>query len=257
MDGIPPGHERQTVKRHFYRRLFATGVVLLLPYIGLAQTTVSSGTQGAAASVHFQILDQKSVWVGTHSITLNRVASPVFPLSVGTPSPAPAPPPEYANYILLTFWATVYDGKFTMLQWSYGNENMVVVSNIDFSYFSSLSGFVQDNSFYNIIAFLDYESSADADPKATEWLQEAKQALNPAVPGYLVVSGTASADAIQGLTALHKYFGENQASLIQAYTLRQAQFAAEQLQLKLNPPVRPSTIINYWPIKSSVYLPNR
>jgi hypothetical protein len=68
------------------------------------------------------------------------------------------------------------------------------------------------------------------------------------------VSGTASPDDLQELDALHSYFSANSASIIQAYRQQQARNAALALQLKLHPPVRPSTVINYWPIKSGVYL---
>jgi hypothetical protein len=71
----------------------------------------------------------------------------------------------------------------------------------------------------------------------------------------VIVSGTATADVLQGLDALDVYFGANKTALVQAYTAQQAQYAAEQLQLKLHPPVTPNTVINYWRIKSSVYLP--
>jgi len=84
-------------------------------------------------------------------------------------------------------------------------------------------------------------------------LKQARNALPATVPGYTVVSGTATADVLQGLDALQVYFEANKNALVQAYSVQQAQFAAEQLQLKLNPPVRPNTVINYWPIKSSVY----
>jgi hypothetical protein len=221
--------------------------------VGSAQTANPSGLQASAASpVHFEILDQKSVWVGNHSITLNRVSPPVFPPAAGTPAPAP-PPPVYANYVALTFWATVYDGKFTVLRWSIGDQSMVAVSNIDFDYLGTLGGFAEGNTFYEIIAFLDNESSQDADPQDAAWLRQAQNSLQPAIPGYVIVSGTASPDELQGLDAAHLYFGANRIPLIQAYTLRQAEFAAEQLHLKLYPPVRPATVINYWPIKSSVY----
>jgi hypothetical protein len=154
---------------------------------------------------------------------------------------------------VLPFWATVYDGKFTVLHWSLGDQRMVAVSNINFDYLSTLGGFADGNTFYEIIAFLDDESSQDADPQDAAWLQQAQNSLQPAIPGYLIVSGTATPEELQGLDAAHRYFGANQTSLIQAYAVRQAQFAAEQLHLKLYPPVKPATVINYWPIKSSVY----
>jgi hypothetical protein len=250
MDGILPGHERQAVRWQFYRRLFTIGVVFLLPCVGLAQTAVLSGS--AASPVHFQILDQTSVWIGNHSITLNRVSPPVFPPAAGISAPAPLPP-VYANNVVLTCWATVYDGKLTVLRWPIGDQSMVAVSNIDFDYLSALGGFAEGSTFYEIITFLDNESSQDADPQDAAWLRQAQNSLQPTIPGYLIVSGTASPEELQGLDAVHLYFGANRTSLVQAYTLRQAEFAAEKLHLKLYPPVRPATVINYWPIKSSVY----
>jgi hypothetical protein len=130
---------------------------------------------------------------------------------------------------------------------------MVAVSNIDFGYVAGLYGFVEGDTFYQIIAFLGDESSTSADPETAAWLKQAQNSLPATIPGYLIVSGTATADVLQGLDALDIYFGVNKNALVQAYTVRQEQFTAEQLQLKLHPPVRPNTVINYWPIKSSVY----
>jgi hypothetical protein len=248
MVGIPP--ERQAKGRRLFRRLLTAGL-LFWPSIGFAQSASVSGSQSTAASVQFQILDQRSVSFGQHTVTLNRVTPPVFPAPVATPTPAP--PQRYANYDFLLFSATVYDDKLTVLQWFYGGESMVAVSNLNFDYVAGLYGFVEGDTFYQIIAFLDNESSADADPQMAAWLKEARQALPPLVPGYIIVSGTASADVLQGLDALDVYFGANKSALVQAYNRQQAQFAAEALQLKLHPPVRPNTVINYWPIKSSVY----
>jgi hypothetical protein len=244
--------ERQAVGPWLYLCILTAGL-LLAPCIGFAQSAATSGSQSSAAAVQFQILDQRSVSFGQHTVTLNRVAPPVFPAPVATPTPTP--PQLYANYDILLFSATVYDGKLTVLRWSNGGESMMAVSNINFDYVTGLYGFVEGDTFYEIVAFLDDEFSTDADPETAGWLKQAQNALPPLVPAYVIVSGTATADVLQGLDALHVYFGANKNALVQAYSARQAQFAAEQLQLKLHPPVRPNTVINYWPIKSNVYLP--
>jgi hypothetical protein len=250
MAGKPPGRERQAVGRRVFLRLFTAGLIIL-PTLGFAQSAATSGSQSSAAAVNFQILDQRTVSFGQHTVTLNRVAPPVFPAPVATPTPTP--PQLYANYDILMFSATVYDGKLTLLRWSNGGENFAAVSNINFDYVAGLYGFVQGDTFYEIVASLDDESSTDADPETAGWLKQAQNTLPPLVPGYVIVSGTATTDVLQGLNALDIYFGANKNALVQAYSVRQAQFAAEQLQLKLHPPVRPNTVINYWPIKSSVY----
>jgi hypothetical protein len=248
MVGIPP--ERQAMGRRSFRRLLMAGL-LFWPCIGFGQSATESGSQSAATTVNFQILDQRTVSFGQHTVTLNRVAPPVFPAAVATPTPAP--PPQYANYDFLLFWATVYDGKLTVLRWGNGEASMVAVSNVDFDYVAGMYGFVEGGTFYQILPFLDDESSADADAETAGWLKQAREALPPLVPGYVIVSGTAIADVQQGLDALDIYFGANKSALVQEYNQRQATYAAEALQLKLHPPVRPNTVINFWPIKSSVY----
>jgi hypothetical protein len=255
MDGIPSRRERQAVWRHFCFRLFAAVSVILLPYAGLAQTTGLSGTQGAVSSVHFQILNQRTVNFGQHSLTFNRVAPPIFPSPVSNPAPAPTPyQRQYAQNVALTYFATVYDSQYSVIYWSYGDRALVAISNVNFDYLSTLYGFAEGDTFYENIVFRDDESSADADPTVAGWLAWARKELPVGVPGYVIVSGTGSLEMVQGLDALHQYYGANEEALIQEYSLKQAQWSAVELELKLHPPVRPNTVINYWPIKSSVYL---
>jgi hypothetical protein len=44
---------------------------------------------------------------------------------------------------------------------------------------------------------------------------------------------------------MHTYFGANSGALIREYRQWQAENAARALQLKLHPPARPNTVINY------------
>ncbi len=251
MAGIPP--ERHAVGPRLFLCLLTAGW-LIAPHIGLGQSVSQSGT-----AVRFQILYQKRVYFGQHSITLNRVAPPVFPPPVPTPTPAPvSPPPNSAPAVeydeLLFFGATVYDHQFTVVEGFDQNPTLAAVSNVDFDVFG-IFGFALGDTFYDIFMALDDESSKDADPVTAGWLAEARGGLSASVPGYIIVSGTASAQDIQDLNALHTYFAENGSALVQQYKQEQAENAARALQLKLHPPVRPNTVINYWPIKSSVYLP--
>jgi len=233
-----------------------TAGLLILARIGFGQSLVPGGGQGESPAVRFQVLDQKIVFFGQHSITFNRVAPPVFPAPVSTP--APTPPAQlgqsFANCLFLFLSATVYDGQLTVIQWSCGDQEMVAVSNINFNYLATLDDFTEGNTFCELTAFVDNESSAEADPATAAWLAQARGALPAGAPGYVIVSGTGGADVIQGLDALHAYFAANESALIQASTQRQAQYAAQLLHEKLYPPARPDTVVNYWPIKSSVYL---
>jgi hypothetical protein len=242
--------ERKTVGPRLFLCVLAAGLILA-PRSGFAQSAAVSVSEGAPASVQFQVLDQRVVSFGQHTITLNRVAPPVFRTPVSTPTPAPEQP--FANYLFLFFFATVYDGQYTVIQWPYGDQDVVAVSNIDFDYLATSNGFASGDTFYAVIAALDDESSAKADPETSAWLARARGALPSGAPGYLIVSGTGSPDMIQGLNALDAYFGANGSMLVQRYLLRQAQDAAQLQELKLHPLVRPNTVINFWPIKTSAY----
>ena len=236
--------------------LFTTGL-LGAPWIGFGQSAAPNSSQSSASPYPFRILQQHRVNFGQHSITFNRVVPPVFPMPVATPTPAPViPPPVQAIQYdqLLLFSATVYDHRFSVIQRFNRDGGWTAVSNVDFNSFD-IFGFTQGDTFYEIIMALDNESSTNADPATIAWLAQARAVLPTNASKYVVVSGTASADDIQDLDTLHNYFSANSTLLIQAYQQQQAQNAALALQLKLHPPVKPNTVINYWPIKSSVYLP--
>jgi len=222
---------------------------------GLAQTTSTSGTQGAV----FHVLDQRTIYFGQHSVTLNLVAPPVVTGAVATPAPAPVvPPPKPTRVVaddeLLFFLATVYDHQFTVLDWADGDNELTAVSNIDFTYLTTNDDFIAGNMFYEVMPVVGEESSANADPVTASWLARARSALVAGTPGYMVVSGTATPDEVQALNELHSYYGANSATLTQVYQQQQVAEVAQALQLKLHPPTRPDTVIYYWPIKSSVYL---
>ncbi len=249
MAGISP--ESQAVGARLFLCVLMAGLVLG-PCGGFAQSAAVSSGQNGAASVHFQILDQKRVYFGQHSVTLNRVETPVFPAPVPTPTPAPTPAsplPVFQPALNqeLFFSATVYDHQFTVLRWFDGDRGLAVVSNLDFNYFTTYA-------FFDIFMALDNESSTNADPTTAAWLAQARASLPANAPRYVVVSGTATADDIQQLDALNAYVVANSSNIVQAYQQQQALDAAQALQLKLHPPVRPNTVINYWPIKSSIYL---
>ncbi len=211
-------------------------------------------TGSGPTNVQFQILDQQRVYFGRHSVTYNRITPPVFAAPIATPAPVPPPGPAYDSLDLMLCGATVYDGQFTVLQRLDENPGLVVVANFDFDWLTSSEGFVAGDTFYEMIVAMDNESSADADPVTMGWLTQARSSLSPAVPGYIVVSGTASSDDVQALNGLLAYFQSNSQELLSEYQRIQAQYATALRQQKLHPGARPDTVINYWPIKSAVYL---
>ena len=252
MAGIPS--VRKMAGQRFFLCLSIIGF-LCVPHLTQGQSAVASGSSIAAPTASFQILEQRKVNFGQHSVTLNRVTTPVFPAPVviSSPVPTPLPSPSFQYDRLVFFGAIVYDHQYTVVRGFERNQELVVVSNIDFDYLSIL-GFVQGDTFYDIFMALDIQSSKDADSITALWLAQARASLSGTTPAYVIVSGSASADEIEDLNALHSYYAANSAALVQAYQQQQAANAARALQLKLHPPRRPNTVINYWPIKSSVYL---
>jgi hypothetical protein len=245
MDGIP------LARRQAGARLRLGIRIALLSFSSCAAIAqmAASGSNGSASpsAVQFQILDQRTVNFGQHSVILNRIAPPTFP--VPTPTPVPPTPPLFAHFMSATVFATVYDGQYTVFGWFGDTENVIAVSNVNFDYLGGLYGFVQGDDFYQLTPFLEDASSSNADPQITAWLAQARSALSPTVPGFIIVSGNASPDFLQTLNAVHSYFAHNSASIISSYTQRQAAYAASELQAKLHPAPRPNTVINYWKIK--------
>ena len=58
------------------------------------------------------------------------------------------------------------------------------------------------------------------------------------------------------LVALCAYYDTNKAQMIAAYNQQQAYNAAYQQWMAAHPQPTPNTVINYWPVKSRLYLPN-
>jgi len=253
MGGIPPEWKAAGP----WRRLCAVTLwSLLLSFAGFGQTVAVSGSQGNS----FHVVSQTRVYFGQHSVTLNLVTPPVVTSAAAPPIPAPVvPPPKPTRVVaddeLLFFLVTVYDHQLTVLDWVDGNNELTAVSNIDFTYLTTNDDFITGNMFYEVMPVVNEESSANADPMTASWLARARSTLPAGAPGYVIVSGTASADEIQTLNELHGYYSANSVALTRAYQQQQLAEAAQALQLKLHPPTRPNTVINYWPIRSNAHLP--
>jgi hypothetical protein len=253
MDGIPPGRKAAGPLRVWCLLVL---VSLILAVHGLAQSVSTSGTQAAS----FHILDQRTIYFGQHAVILNLVEPPPASNPVASPASGPAvPPPRPTRVVaddeLLFFLATVYDHQLTVLDWVDGNNELTAVSNIDFTYLTTNDDFIIGNMFYEVMPVVDEESSANADPLTASWLARARSTLPAGAPGYVIVNGTASTDEVQTLNELHGYYSANSVALTRAYQQQQVAEAAQALQLKLHPPTRPNTVINYWPIRSNAHLP--
>ena len=247
------------------------------------------------AGVPVQVLDQQQVTVGTHTITYNRIVPPAFPAPTPTPVPQATPITNTVNhtvqvaraksstsrrtaqarshkmtrtaqadgadsadkpYKMLLLSATVYDHQFTEVRWNDGTQpGLTAYVNLDFRYFTAVTNLETADTVYDLMfAWGD---------DATSSLTQAGQPLPnfSSVPaghsGYQVIAGdpNANPDAVAALNALCAYYDANSAQMIAAYNQQQANNAAYQQWLQAHPQPTPNTVINYWPVKSQVWLP--
>jgi len=242
------------VGQRFRRLALAAGLAAMVN-VSFGQALSGTNSQRPA---YFRILQQHRVFVAGHSVTYNFVAPPAL-LSTPPPSAAPVTPVSSlpdpgTDYRYVIFSATVYDGKNTILQCLDDNGGFTAVSNVDFDYFGGIGQFQIGNTVYFYFMALDDESSPSSDPLMAQALAQGDATLPANPPAYAIVTGSASPDALSAFDDFHSYFGANETQMVQAYWQRSALAARQQLQLRLHPPVKPDPVINFWPIKSSVYL---
>lgn len=200
----------------------------------------------------------------------NLVVPPVLPAPAPAQSTPAAPASPDASqeaqkkYVSLMIIATVYDHQVSDLRLSGLNGPFQAFSNIDFNYLNGVQGFETDDTVYSCFIIVDNQTSsslASTDPESAELAQvrTALPDLQSAPAGtasqYAVADGTAetNADATNALSTLHLFYDTYAAQLILGYQQRIAAAAQAALQQSQNPPVPKDTVINFWPIKSTVF----
>lgn len=135
-----------------------------------------------------------------------------------------------------------------------GSSELRVAVNFDFSYLSGVSFVETTDASYELIMALGQDTvdslvqAGDPSPNLS--------AFPVGRSSYQILAGTPSAHSadLNGVVALCAYYDANQKQLMAAYQQRQADEAAKQQWLLTHPPSVPNTTVNYWPIKSRVYL---
>jgi hypothetical protein len=246
--------------KKFARSAYAS--VLLFALNGLAYGQSTSGT----SEISFRILDQHQVRNGLHSIFLNRVAPPVFPAPKVEPEQTPSPEflqwqhsREQKTSHYLNLGATVYDGKLSDVTWSYGDKWVRAISNVDFKYLSGGMGeFETPDSIYEFFLMTSEVSSAaiSHNTQTLALLAKAHQRLPAEKAAYMIVDGNAINDAevLAELDAVHAYYSANKTRLISEYHQRIADWENQERWNKAHPPVEKDAVINFWPVKSAIYL---
>ena len=242
-----------------------------------AQLTPAPSNSGSAV-INYQVLNSRKVNAGNHFVTFNRVAPVVFPKLA--PQALPTPPPsltpqelqaiqdwENKPHIWIMIEATVYDNQTTDLRWYYnGHQTIHALSNINFDYLTSFPELETANAVYEywIMVSDDTSTSPYADPSAIAWVKKARQQLPNLIANpnrrssYFIAEGDtsnpATNDGILALNALHAYYDANSSTLIPSHQKAMADYAAKQQNLKDHPPKPKDSVVNFWPVKSSVYL---
>ena len=133
-------------------------------------------------------------------------------------------------------------------------------SNIDFTCYTGVSEIETSDTIYDFFMMTSDMSSADlaGDNQTLSGLAQAKLELSGTNAGYIIVDGNAAnnPDALAELDALHAYYNANRDQIITACQQRTAAWAKQAAWNKAHPPSQQTapTVINFWPIKSSVYL---
>ena len=253
-------------------------LLALLPALAHAQDPYATPPPtDPLAGVPVRVLDQQQVEIGTHRITYNRIAPPVFPAP--TPTPTTGPTTNATNhgpqtrgvsrsphtndagdggekdYKMLLLSATVYDHQFTEVRWNDGaGAELRAYINIDFCYFTTVTNLETADTIYNLM----FAWSNDTANSLTQAGQQPPNlaAYPPGRSSYQIIAGDANAhpDALAALDALCIYFDANKAQMVAAYNQREADNAAHQQWLIDHPTAQPDTVMYFWPIKGSAYL---
>ena len=226
-----------------------------------AQTGTSATT---ITPVVFKTLYQSKFNLSNRSVFFNIVEPPVLPIR-----PAPTPPPEpvltpaeqqaellreQKEWKSLCFSATVYNHRITEITW--GNQGQYrVYSNIDFCHFSHLMEVETDTTVFSVFYFL-FDQTWEAEPDIAARLP-ASSTFPQGTFSYIVDNTCTPplAEDLAWLNAIHSYYTANSTQLAADYQKRVIEWQSQELWKKTHPPVPQNTVMNFWPIKGSAYLP--
>ena len=240
----------------------------LLPLAALLVVIPATAQQENALTVQpqteirFRVLEQTQINLGDHKVILNRVEPPVLPkpravvarpsspLSAAAVQTALRQESKKSEVLFLS--ATVYDREVTQLRWFGEGGEFQAFSNIDFNFLSGLGVIETDDTVYSILMGLGNESRAAASEQnrtATAQVPLLNQ-FSPKRAEYFVVEDKAkpaTAEALAGIDALHRYYDANRERLAEDYKQREAARVEREIWLKAHPPIPRDTVINFWP----------
>jgi hypothetical protein len=222
--------------------------------------------------IQFEEISRKVVETGGHKLTLIRVRPPVLPEPAPRPEMEPPREPtqeelaemlaaEKKRYVTLGVSVTVYlregEPPISELRWRDAERETEYKawSNADFRYLTQLNHLETDEVVYFWFPFVDSWNLAELpddhkNPIPTE------VSFTPGGPTEYLLDSRATdteteKDVLAGLDYLHAYYQLHFPQLKEIHETLWAENAAREKDLRENPPVRPDTVIHFWPIKSS------
>jgi hypothetical protein len=215
----------------------------------------------AGDSTQFSEISRRVINLGDHTMTLIRVRPPVLPKAPPPPA-APAPTADQIateermakkSFASLNLTATVYLGKQTVteLRWrdETGEKEYQAWSNVDFRYLTQLSSFETPTTVYQWFPFVDAYMLSDfpagQKPPIPKGLKLSSKGVD-----YVASLNTkdlvAQESTLTGLDYLHAFYELHYAELKASYEKTEAENAAREEQLRLNPPKTPDTTLRFW-----------
>lgn len=242
--------------------------LLALSLCALSATLLASGgTEPAAmAGIRYSEVGRKVVALGDHTVTLIRVRPPALPKAPPPPEPRQPTEAEQAiadlrakkGYVMLSVSATVYLGgktPVTELRWrdDAGETEYVAYSNADFRYLSQVGQFETETAIYEWFPFIS-ECDVSELPAGQKPPVPPDLSFEPEVTEYFLDARAKDAKdqepILSGLDHLCAYYQINYSALKSGYEKREAENEARERELREHPPVKPDTVMRYWPINS-------
>ncbi len=232
--------------------------------------------------VNFRVLERKEVDLGERKIIMNRVAPPVLEAQPVDEARVETERPKVSEaeiqemmrryqekeHRTIMLSATVYDRQFTELRWTYEGEQFLAYSSVDFNFLRGVTDFETDDAFYFFFLGIGNEDSETieernrlAKEQGWEGYVETQIPEPPAfTPGraeYAIVSDDPAIikrdEVFDPIDALHAYFEQNERRLRIEYQRTEALNEARKRYEAANPEEPKDTVINFWPVRGSVY----
>ena len=249
-----------------------------LGFSALAATSSAQVVQESTQRLPLRVLDSQEVDLGPRSIIYNRVATPVLkPTPMPTPvvvAPDVVPTAaeleemqrlESKRYAYAFLSCTVYDSRFTEVEWYEDGRWVRFLTTINFHYLSQLSDFETPDSSYSIFMGLGDCSREEFDGWNQALVAESafgfhsrpwpfgllqRQAQTGKSAWQLITAGPVSSEVTQAIDDLHRYFDANRDKLVREYDESEAARLALEQWLKENPPQPKDSVVEFFPIRS-------